>query len=89
MEDLVRDARARAPEARFTVVIAKVGGTPGPASRGSSEAPRQRWLFAPGEPLADAPPEWAPGSAGRGPDAKWFSEVFDPVMGPAPTETPR
>lgn len=66
----------------MTFAIVKVGIAPHrPPTRGSREAPRPRWLFAPGEPLAEPPPAWAAGSAGRGPDATWFAEVFNEVMG--------
>lgn len=52
-----------------------------PLARGSGRPPRPSWLFGPGQPLADPPPRYAEGTAGHGPDERWFSEVLAGVMG--------
>lgn len=83
----VVDALARSIErrgaqwGRATFAVVRVGQGGGPPSRGSSVAPRLRWLYAPGEPLAEPPPQWAAGTPGAGPDPRWFAEVFGGVMG--------
>lgn len=64
-----------------TLALVKVGDRRGSAAtRGSHRAPGPRWLYAPGQPLADPPEEWAAGTPGRGPDPRWFDEVFGGVM---------
>lgn len=50
-------------------------------ARGSSRPPALPWLFAPGQPLAEPPERYAPGTTGQGPDARWFAEVFHGVLG--------
>lgn len=83
-DSLVRAAQAGSKEHGVaTFAIARVVGAAatGPVSRGTMDPPRLRWLFAPGEALADPPSKWAAGAAGRGPDAEWFSEVHRQVMG--------
>ncbi len=50
-------------------------------SSGSSRRPASSWLFAPGRALPPAAPRWAPGGEGRGPDSRWFAEVYGIVMG--------
>jgi hypothetical protein len=74
-------ALALARDADATVIVARVGAHATHASdRGSSHAPALPWLFAPGQPLAEPPERYAPGTAGHGPDARWFAEVFDGVL---------
>lgn len=64
-----------------TVIVVRVDEHATRASdRGSSRPPALPWLFAPGQPLAEPPERYAPGTPGHGPDASWFSAVFDGVM---------
>lgn len=83
LDELIRVIVERTPEGgAATLALVKVGRGRGPAAtHGSSGAPGLRWLFAPGEPLADPPEAWAADTPGRGPDQRWFSEVLGGVMG--------
>ena len=66
-----------------TVIAARVGerATRPPVPGCTPQPPTLPWLFAPGRPLADPPPRYAPGTVSDGPDTRWFSEVFDGVIG--------
>lgn len=74
-------ARALARDVDATVIVAQVAAraTHRP-DRGSAHPPGLAWLFAPGQPLAEPPERYAPGTIGHGPDARWFTEVFDGVL---------
>lgn len=75
-------AAALARHGSATVIAARIAArATRSADRGSARTPAVPWLFAPGGPLAEPPARYAPGSAGHGPDAQWFAEVFDAVMG--------
>ncbi len=82
LDELIRMLTRRTPEGgTANLALVKVGHGHGrPATGGSAQAPGLRWLFAPGEPLADPPIEWSAGTSG-GPDRRWFAEVFAGVMG--------
>ena len=82
LDELVRKIEAHKPDgSRATLALVKVGHDRGrQPTRGSSQAPRLPWLFAPGVPLSDPPGRWAAGTPGHGPDQQWFSEVFGGVM---------
>lgn len=83
LDELLRVIVERTPDGgTATLALVKVGrGRGRAATHGSSRAPGPRWLFAPGEPLADPPDAWAAGTPSHGPDPRWFSEVFGGVMG--------
>lgn len=82
LDELVRKIEAQKPDGgTATLALVKVGHDRGrQPTRGSSQAPRLPWLFAPGAPLADPPARWAAGTPGHGPDQQWFSEVHGGVM---------
>jgi serine/threonine protein phosphatase PrpC len=51
-------------------------------SMGGSMTPPLSWLFQPGKPLPEPPPDWRRETGSRGPDARWFKEIaklFDGV----------
>jgi len=74
-------AAAFARHADATVIAARIAERPAHVpDRGSVDPPALAWLFAPGEPLAEPPERYAAGTTGHGPDARWFTEVFDGVM---------
>jgi serine/threonine protein phosphatase PrpC len=79
--DAVVDAvlRGGADWGKLTFAVVRVGDGGGAVSCGSRQPPRPRWLFAPGEPLAEVPEPWT--AAGDGPDRRWFDEVLAAVMG--------
>ncbi len=80
---LIRATEARITHGAVALALARVrdGGPVRSTSGGSSHRPGRSWLFQPGEPLPDVPRKWRGDTATRGPDASWFREVFDRVMG--------
>ncbi|MCX4243550.1 hypothetical protein [Paraliomyxa miuraensis] len=64
-----------------TVIAARVRAmASGPLVRGSVRPPAAAWLYRPGQPLDEPPERYAVGTHGRGPDARWFADVFDAVV---------
>jgi serine/threonine protein phosphatase PrpC len=62
------------------VVVGVVAGTRRVEASGGSRRPPAGWLFNPGRPLPEPPPNWRADTGSTGPDQRWFAEVAGPLM---------